>query len=82
MAPERNTLAGDFAKALREVGPYLGIGTMLAGTVGIAYALGYWLDGLFGTKPTMAFVAGILGVVVALIQFVRFASRPTPKPPS
>jgi F0F1-type ATP synthase assembly protein I len=82
MTPERNTLQGDFAKAMREVAPYLGIGTMLAGTVGLAYALGYWLDGMLGTAPKMAYVTGLFGVVVALIQFVRFASRPTPKPPS
>ena len=72
--PERNTQSGDFAKVLREAAPYLGLGTALAATVGCLIALGFWLDGLMGTKPALALVFGTLGVVLALVQFVRMAS--------
>lgn len=82
MAPERNTSNGDFAKALRDFAPYLGLGTTLAVTVGLACALGYWLDGVLGTSPILALVLGVLGVVVALFQFVRLASQAKPKTPS
>lgn len=79
--PERNTQSSDFAKVFREAAPYLGLGTALATTVGLLVAFGFWLDGFLGTKPAMALVFGSLGVLVALVQFVRLASnlgRPKP----
>ena len=81
MVPERKTPSSDFAKVLREAAPYLGLGTALAATVGLFFALGFWLDGLLGTKPGLALAFGTLGVVIALVQFVRMASnlnRPKP----
>lgn len=74
VVPERNTQSGDFAKVLREAAPYLGLGTALATTVGLLIALGFWLDGWMGTRPVFALVFGLLGVVLALVQFVRMAS--------
>jgi|APDOM4702015118_1054815.scaffolds.fasta_scaffold462890_1 hypothetical protein len=75
MLPERNTPSGDFARVIREAAPYLGLGTALATTVGLLFALGFWLDGLLGTTPGLALLFGSLGVVVALVQFVRMASK-------
>lgn len=72
--PERDPQSSDFAKVLREAAPYLGLGTALAGTVGILFGFGYWLDGLMGTKPALSLAFGSLGVVTALVQFVRRAS--------
>ncbi|MBK5257886.1 MAG: AtpZ/AtpI family protein [Vicinamibacteria bacterium] len=72
--PSRNTPSSDFAKVLREAAPYLGLGTALAVTVGLCFAFGFWLDQLAGTRPVLALVFGLLGVVAALIQFVRMAS--------
>jgi|GEM_PF-1230049 len=81
MLPKRNTPASDFAKVLRESAPYLGMGTALAVTVGTLFALGFWLDSVLGTKPALSLLFGSLGVVIALVQFVRMASnlnRPRP----
>ena len=79
--PERDTQSGDFAKVLREAAPYLGLGTALAVTVGLLFAVGYWLDGLMGTRPALSLAFGSLGVVIALVQFVRTASNLNkPKP--
>ena len=72
--PERNTQSGDFAKVLREAAPYLGLGTALATTVGVLFALGFWLDGWMGTRPVLTLVFSLLGVGIALVQFVRMAS--------
>jgi hypothetical protein len=80
--PERNTQSGDFARVLREAGPYLGLGTALATTVGLLIALGFWLDGWLGTRPVLALVLGLLGVVIALVQFVRMASTLNQRKPS
>jgi F0F1-type ATP synthase assembly protein I len=82
MGPERSAPSGDFAKIMRELAPYLGLGTTLAITVGLACALGYWLDEKLGTSPGLALVFGILGVGAALVQFVRVASQMKPKSPS
>lgn len=75
MGPERNTQSRDFARVIREAAPYLGMGTALAVTVGLSFAFGFWLDGLLGTKPGLSLAFGSLGVVLALVQFVRMASN-------
>ena len=80
MVPERNTPSSDFGRVLREAAPYLGMGSALAVTVGLAFALGYWLDGLMGTKPALSLVFGSLGIIIALFHFVRTASKVKPKP--
>ncbi|MEO8362702.1 MAG: AtpZ/AtpI family protein [Vicinamibacteria bacterium] len=72
--PEENRSSNDFNRVLREAAPYLGMGTALAVTVGLAFGLGYWLDGLMGTKPGLSLAFGTLGIVLALVQFVRMAS--------
>jgi F0F1-type ATP synthase assembly protein I len=74
MVPKRDTSSGDFARVLRESAPYLGMGTALAITVGLSFGFGYWLDGFAGTKPWLSLLFGSLGVLVALVQFVRTAS--------
>lgn len=83
MLPKRNTPASDFARVLRESAPYLGMGTALAATLGLFFALGYWLDGLVGTKPWLSLSFGSLGILIALVQFVRTASNLSrPKTPT
>jgi F0F1-type ATP synthase assembly protein I len=91
MVPRRDTSSGDFARVLRECAPYLGLGTALAATVGLFFALGYRLDGWLGTKPRLSLLFGSLGVLIALVQFMRTASNldrpkktsqsPDPPPP-
>lgn len=81
MASGRDSESRDFARVLREAAPYLGMGTALAVTVGLAFGLGVWLDGLWGTKPGLALTFGSVGIVIALVQFVRMAAtlnRPRP----
>ena len=75
MGPKRDTQSSGFARVLRESAPYLGIGTALAATVGLSFAFGYWLDSVMGTKPWLSLLFGSLGVIIALIQFVRTASN-------
>jgi len=66
--------AQDWARALREAGPYLGLGTTLAVTVLAGLGGGYWLDGRLGTRPVFLLVGGTLGVGVALYSFFRAVS--------
>jgi F0F1-type ATP synthase assembly protein I len=66
--------ARDWTRALREAGPYLGLGTTLAVTVLAGLGGGYWLDGRLGTRPAFLLVGGTLGVGVGLYSFFRAVS--------
>ena len=54
--------AGGRGRALREAGPYIGLGTTLAATVLAGLGVGYWLDERLGTAPWLLLAGGTLGV--------------------
>ena len=66
--------ARDRGRALREAGPYLGLGTTLAATVGVGVAVGHWLDGRLGTEPWFLLAGGIVSLGAALTYFFRKVS--------
>jgi len=63
--------AGGWTRALRDVAPYLGIGTTLAVTVLAGLGGGYWLDAQLGTEPWLLLLGGMLGLGAALYHFFR-----------
>jgi F0F1-type ATP synthase assembly protein I len=67
--------SGDWTRVVREAGPYLGLGTTLAGTVLGGLGLGYWIDRQFGTRPVFFLVGAALGVASAMLQFFRTVNR-------
>jgi ATP synthase protein I len=71
---DRKKSARDRGRALREAGPYLGLGTTLAATVLAGLGAGYWLDERLGTRPWFLLGGGTLGVGVALLYFFRAVS--------
>jgi F0F1-type ATP synthase assembly protein I len=64
----------DRGRALREAGPYLGLGTTLAATVLAGLGAGYWLDGRLATSPWFLLLGATLGVGTGLYYFVRTVS--------
>lgn len=70
--------AADWARALREAGPYLGIGTSLAVTVLAGVGAGYWLDGKLGTEPLFLLVGAGLGLLVAFWNFYKLVAGRKP----
>jgi F0F1-type ATP synthase assembly protein I len=60
---------GDWGTALRDVAPYLGMGTTLAVTVLAGLGGGYWLDGQLGTRPLFFVVGGLVGLGAAMYHF-------------
>ena len=75
-APDsRESSARDRGRALREAGPYLGLGTTLAATVLAGVGVGYWLDARLETTPWFLLVGGTLGVGAALMYFFRTVSN-------
>jgi F0F1-type ATP synthase assembly protein I len=72
---DERTGAGSLARALKEAGPYLSIGTALAATVLLGVGAGYWVDRRWGTKPVFLLIGGTLGVFTALFQFFKTVGR-------
>ncbi len=56
---------------IRNVGPYIGLGTQLAITVLLMFFIGYWLDGKFNTLPLFVLVFSLFGSFAALYNFIR-----------
>ncbi len=71
---DRKKSVRDRGRALREAGPYLGLGTTLAATVLAGVGAGYWLDEKLGTQPWFLLVGGTLGVGASLTYFFRMVS--------
>jgi len=70
--------AADWTRALREAGPYLGIGTSLAVTVLAGVGAGYWLDGKLGTQPLFLLIGAVLGMLVAFWNFFKLVAGRKP----
>jgi F0F1-type ATP synthase assembly protein I len=58
-------------QVVRDLAPYLGIGTSLAVTVLLGLGVGYGLDARFGTQPLFLLLGGVIGLGLALYQFFK-----------
>lgn len=61
----------NWGRALRDAGPYIGIGATLAATVLLGLGVGYWLDQRLETSPWLLLLGGLLGIGAALYQFFK-----------
>jgi ATP synthase protein I len=57
-------------EAIRQLGPLLGMGTMLAASITLGVLGGYWADGKLGTKPWLTLGGLLLGLAVGVYNFV------------
>lgn len=69
--------ARDWTSGLREAGPLLGLGMTLAVTVLVGLGVGYWLDGLLGTRPWLLLLGACLGITAALVYFIKSVTGST-----
>lgn len=69
-------VSGDWTRVVRDLAPYLGIGTSLAVTVLLGILGGYGLDVRFGTGPMFLLLGGVIGVGLALYQFFKTVAGP------
>jgi ATP synthase protein I len=67
----------DASRALRELAPYLTIGTSFAASVLLGVGLGYWLDRKLGTSPWLLLAGSMLGLAAGFLQFVKTVGRKT-----
>ena len=64
------------ADALR----YLQSGTMIVAPMLGLGALGYWLDGRWGTKPWLLLAGLLVGMIGGFVNFLRFVLQPPDGP--
>jgi len=69
-------VSGDWARVVRDLAPYLGIGTTLAVTVLLGLGVGRWLDDRLGAQPLFLLLGGFLGLGLALYQFFKTVASP------
>lgn len=50
-------------------------GTQFTGTIGASALLGWWLDGLVGTKPWILMVMVLVGTAGGFVVFIRALRR-------
>ncbi|MBL8857294.1 MAG: AtpZ/AtpI family protein [Planctomycetes bacterium] len=65
--PSPKTLSG----AGKDFGRYAGLGLQFALTLLLLGALGWWLDGRWGTEPWLLVTGILLGSIVAFIAIVK-----------
>lgn len=71
-------------QGLGDLGRYAGLGLQFALTMAVLGALGWWLDGKFGTLPWLlvtGVLVGALGGFVRIVKAVPAKSAFTPKRP-
>lgn len=71
MSDDRRSEDGGWQRAVRESAPYLGIGSSLAATLGLAVWGGHWLDERYGTEPRYFLIGAGLGLLAATYHFYK-----------
>lgn len=59
------------AETYRQLGPYMGLGTELVGSVVGMLLLGYFLDEHFHTSPWLTLTGALIGMVGGFYNFIR-----------
>jgi len=57
-------------ETMRQVGPYLGLGTQLAATIVLMFFLGYYLDKFFGSYPWLSVLLALFGGFAGVYNFI------------
>ncbi len=60
-----------FSSTLRQIGPFLNLGSLLAGCVLLGVGLGYALDRYFDTQPWLLLAGSMLGVGSGFYHFFK-----------
>lgn len=63
------------ASILRQVAPYMNLGSQLAASVLVLGGAGWLVDRWQGSEPTYLLIGLILGCVIGIVQFFRSLRR-------
>jgi len=69
-APKKGQGA-DWSKAMREAAPFIGVGSTMAGALGICLGAGYWLDAKMGTQPWFLLLGSGLGIFAGFYHLFK-----------
>jgi F0F1-type ATP synthase assembly protein I len=69
------------AQAMREVAPYLGLGTALVAPIVAGALIGRWLDVRYDWHPVATVVGSLMGMAIGFYHFLRTALASTPRRP-
>ena len=69
---------GDWVRGLKEMAPYLGLGTSFAASILLGLGVGYWLDLKLKTAPCFFLVGGVLGLLVGFYGFYSLVRNRKP----
>ena len=61
----------DYNSSLKQVGPYLGLGTQMAVTIVLLTLLGKYIDDSYSTKPIFTIIGAFFGAFAGLYTFIR-----------
>ena len=75
-AKESNGEREERGRSLAEALKYAQISGMLIGPMLGFGAIGYWLDGRFGTKPWLLLAGLVLGMIGGFVNFFRLVLPP------
>lgn len=75
MGPSR--WSGEQQRTVRNIGRASQVGIFLAVATFIGWAIGQWLDRLFGTDPWLTVVCAMLGVAAGFIELFHVVSSIT-----
>jgi F0F1-type ATP synthase assembly protein I len=62
-------------KEIRNIGPFLQLGWVVALAILIPLGLGLWLDHRCATSPLFVLIGALVGIIVSTIGAVRLATR-------
>ncbi len=66
-----NKFSKKLSNSLKDVGPYLGLGSQLAATIVLMFFLGRWLDSQFNTFPLLIILFSFIGGFAAMYNFIK-----------
>jgi len=65
---------------MRQLAPYLNLGTQMAATILVLGGAGWWIDSKWQSAPWGLIVGLMLGAAVGLTQFLRMIQQLLKKP--
>ncbi|MBN2572664.1 MAG: AtpZ/AtpI family protein [Ignavibacteriales bacterium] len=67
----RKNLKLNDSNLIKNIAPYLNIGTQLAITIALSFFLGKWLDDILNIFPVLTIFLSLLGIITGLYNFIK-----------